>query len=136
MFVAIVMFAVGSYFCYAAVMPYGYGYLLTYGGAEYEPAIMMQEYLKLTARLLIAFGLVFELPVFIVFMARVGIVSADTLKGFRKYAAVSTFVIAAILTPPDIITQVLLALPLILLYEVSILGARVFGKQRPTEIDL
>jgi len=131
MFLAILMFAVGAYFCYVAVLPYGYGYLLTYGGADYEPAIMMQEYLKLTARLLIAFGLVFELPVFIVFLARVGIVSADTLRGFRKHAIVGTFVIAAILTPPDIITQVFLALPLVLLYEVSILGASIFGKKRP-----
>lgn len=135
MFLAILMFGVGSYFCYIAVLPYGYGYLLTYGGAEYEPAIMMQEYLKLTARLLIAFGLVFELPVFIIFLARVGIVSAEALQGFRKYAIVITFVIAAILTPPDIITQVLLALPLVLLYEVSILGAKLFGQKRPSEVE-
>ena len=135
MFVAITMFAVGASFCYFAVMPFGYGYLLTYGGAEYEPAIMMQEYLKLTARLLIAFGLVFELPVFIVFMARVGIVDANQLRGFRKHAVVGTFILAAILTPPDIVTQVALALPLVLLYEFSIIGAQVFGQKRPNEVE-
>ena len=131
LFVAVAMFTTGAWFCYQAVMPYGYGYLLTYGGNEYEPAIMMQEYLKLTARLLIAFGLVFELPVFIVFMARVGIVSAEGLVGFRRHAMVLTFVLAAILTPPDVVTQVCLATPLVLLYEVSIIGARIFGKPRP-----
>ena len=129
------MFATGASFCYLAVLPYGYGYLLTYGGAEYEPAIMMQEYLKLTARLLIAFGLVFELPVFIVFLARIGVVTPEGLARFRKHAAILVFVIAAILTPPDVITQVFLATPLVILYEVSIYGAKIFGKKRPEAPD-
>ena len=128
---ATLMFAVGATFGYLAVLPYGYGYLLTYGGEEYEPTIMMAEYLKLTARLLIAFGLVFELPVFVVFLARLGIVTPAMLSRFRRYAIVLFFVLAAILTPPDIVTQVFLATPLVLLYELSILGARVFGRPRP-----
>lgn len=128
---ATLMFAGGAAFGYLLVLPYGYGYLLTYGGEDFEPMIMMAEYLKLTARLLIAFGLVFELPVVVVFLARIGVVSPATLVRYRRHAIVVFFVLAAILTPPDVVTQVLLALPLVLLYELSILGAKVFGRPRP-----
>ena len=125
---ATLMFAAGAAFGYFAVLPFGYGYLLTYGGAEYE-------YLKLTARLLIAFGLVFELPVFVIFLARLGIVTPAMLVRVRKYAIVGFFVTAAILTPPDVVTQVFLATPLILLYELSIVGARIVGRPRPEPPD-
>jgi sec-independent protein translocase protein TatC len=129
-FVSTLMFAAGAAFCYLAVLPYGYGYLLTYTGADIIPTIMMREYLTLTAKLLLAFGLVFELPVVLVFLARIGLVTPAALIGFRKYAMVLTFVLAAMLTPPDIITQIALAVPLITLYEISIWGAKVFGKER------
>ena len=133
--IATAMFVAGASFCYFAVLPYGYGYLLTIGGAEFEPTIMMNEYFRLTARLLIVFGVVFELPVFIVFLARLGIVSHTSLIRFRRHAIVLTFVVGAILTPPDIVTQIALAFPLVLLYEVSIIGARIVGKPRPENLD-
>jgi len=77
--------------------------------------------------------LVFELPLVLTFMAKLGIVSVDFLKKNRKYALLLFFAGAAILTPPDVITQILMALPLMVLYEISIIGAKIFGKKTPEE---
>jgi sec-independent protein translocase protein TatC len=90
----------------------------------------MKEYLSFSAKLLLAFGLVFELPLVITFLARLGIVSVSFLKKNRKYALLLFFVGAAILTPPDVVTQVMMALPLMVLYEISIVGARIFGRKK------
>jgi sec-independent protein translocase protein TatC len=93
----------------------------------------MREYLGFATKLLIAFGLVFELPLVITCMASIGIVSVDFLKKNRKYALLLFFVGSALLTPPDVVTQIMMAFPLMLLYEVSIVGARIFGKKTRTE---
>jgi sec-independent protein translocase protein TatC len=90
----------------------------------------MAEYLSFVSKMLIAFGLVFELPLVLTFMARLGIVSVDFLKTNRKYAILVIFIIAAILTPPDVISQVMMAVPLMFLYEIGIVGARMFGKKQ------
>ena len=90
----------------------------------------MKEYLAFSAKLLLAFGLVFELPLVITFLAKLGIVSVDFLKKNRKYALLLFFVFAAVLTPPDVVTQIMMALPLMVLYEISIFGARIFGKKK------
>jgi sec-independent protein translocase protein TatC len=84
---------------------------------------------------LLAFGLVFELPLVITFLARLGIVTVEFLKKNRKYALLLFFVFAAILTPPDVVTQIMMAFPLMVLYEISILGARVFGKKKSQKIN-
>jgi len=89
----------------------------------------MKEYLSFAAKLLLAFGVVFELPLVITFMAKLGLVTVPFLKRNRKYALLLFFAGAAILTPPDVVTQVMMALPLMLLYEVSIVGARIFGRK-------
>ncbi len=83
--------------------------------------------------MLFAFGMVFEMPVIITFLARMGIVSIDFLKNNRKYAILIIFIVAAILTPPDVITQIMMAIPMMLLYEISILGAKIFGKKETEE---
>jgi sec-independent protein translocase protein TatC len=95
----------------------------------------MKEYLSFSAKLLIAFGLAFELPLVLTFMAKLGIVSVPFLKKNRKYAILIFFAGAAMLTPPDVVTQVMMAFPLMLLYELSIVGARVFGKKPSDELD-
>jgi sec-independent protein translocase protein TatC len=94
----------------------------------------MREYLSFSAKLLLAFGIVFEMPLVLTAMARLGIVSVGFLKKNRKYAILLFFTGAAVLTPPDVVTQIMMALPLMLLYEVSIIGARIFApKPKPTE---
>jgi sec-independent protein translocase protein TatC len=95
----------------------------------------MKEYLSFSAKLLLAFGLVFELPLIITFLAKMGLVSVDFLKKNRKYALILFFAGSAILTPPDVVTQIMMALPLMVLYEISILGARVFGKKKAKQSD-
>jgi sec-independent protein translocase protein TatC len=94
----------------------------------------MKEYLGFSAKLLLAFGLVFELPLVITFLARLGVVSVDFLKKNRKYALLLFFAGAAVLTPPDVVTQIMMALPLMILYEISIIGARIFGRKKAEEV--
>jgi sec-independent protein translocase protein TatC len=124
----------GALFGYFVVFPYAFKYLMSFASDYVKPLPDMKEYLSLASMLLLAFGLIFELPLFLTMLARIGIVSAPFLKKNRKYALILSFVVAAILTPtPDIVNQLLMAGPLIVLYEISILGARAFGKKASVE---
>ena len=100
-----------------------------------RPMPSMKEYLSFAAKLLLAFGIVFELPLAITFLAKLGLVTVPFLKKNRKYAILLFFAGSALLTPPDVVTQVMMAFPLMLLYEVSILGARIFGRKPLEEGD-
>ncbi len=128
-------FAGGAIFGYFVVFPFGFKFLLSVTPSEIIPRLSMKEYLNFSSKLLLAFGLVFELPLIITFLAKLGIVSVDFLKKNRKYAILLFFVGSAILTPPDVVTQVMMAFPLMLLYEISIIGARIFGKKKFDEDD-
>jgi sec-independent protein translocase protein TatC len=123
----------GALFGYFIVFPYGFEFFLGFANENIQAFPSMREYLGFASKMLIAFGLVFELPLVLTSMARLGIVSVDFLKQNRKYAILIFFTGSAILTPPDVVTQVMMAVPLILLYEISILGARLFGKKPPEE---
>ena len=94
---------------------------------ELEPRI--SEYLALIMKLIFAFGLCFELPVILLLLVKAGILTSNDLANKRKYAILSAFIVAAILTPPDVISQVLLALPIIVLYEISILLSKFMSKK-------
>ncbi|BBO76729.1 Sec-independent protein translocase protein TatC [Desulfosarcina widdelii] len=129
-----IFFVGGALFGYFIVFPYGFDFFLGFATETIRPMPSMKEYLSFSAKLLLAFGLVFELPLVITFLAKLGIVSVPFLKKNRKYALLLFFVGAAILTPPDVVTQVMMALPLMVLYEISIIGARIFGrKEKPPE---
>lgn len=128
-FLSSLFFVGGALFGYFVVFPFGFKFFMGFASDYVRPLPSMKEYLGFSAKLLFAFGIVFELPLFITFLARLGIVDVPLLKTKRKYAILLFFVFAAILTPPDVITQIMMAGPLILLYEVSILGAKVFGKK-------
>jgi sec-independent protein translocase protein TatC len=119
----------GAAFGYFVVFPPAFRFLIGYSSAFLDPMPAVSEYFSLALRLLIAFGVVFELPVFMVFLAKIGVVDAAFLAKNRKYAFLFAFIIAAVLTPtPDVVNQVLMAGPLVLLYEVSIIAVRFFAR--------
>jgi len=131
-----VLFATGAALVYFVVMPLALGFFLSLeqgpgeGRAVIELLPKVNEYLGLIMTLLFAFGLVFQLPVVLTLLARAGLVDADGLKRRRKYAVVLAFVAAAVLTPPDPISQLGLAVPTLLLYELSIQAVRLVEKRR------
>ncbi len=136
-FLSSIFFVGGSMFGYFIVFPWGFKFFLGFATENIRPLPSMKEYLSFSAKLLLAFGLVFELPLVLTFLTRLGLVSVDTLKKNRKYALLLFFAGAAILTPPDVVTQIMMAVPMMILYEISILGARVFGKKKvETEVDV
>ena len=134
-FLSTFFFVGGAFFGYFIVFPYGFKFFLGFASEIIQPLPSMREYLSFASKLLLAFGLVFELPLIITFLARLGMVSVSFLKKNRKYALLLFFVGSAILTPPDVVTQIMMALPLMLLYEISIIGARIFGKKKSEEDD-
>jgi sec-independent protein translocase protein TatC len=134
-FLSTFFFVGGSFFGYFIVFPYGFKFFLGFASEIIQPLPSMREYLSFASKLLLAFGLVFELPLIITFLARLGMVSVSFLKKNRKYALLLFFAGAAILTPPDVVTQIMMALPLMLLYEISIIGAKIFGKKKSEEDD-
>jgi len=128
-----ICFIGGALFGYFIVFPFGFKFFLGFATETIRPLPSMKEYFGFSAKLLLAFGLVFELPLILTFLARLGIVSVEFLQKNRKYALLLFFIGAAILTPPDVVTQIMMALPLIILYEVSIIGAKLFGKKKTVE---
>ena len=119
-----IMFLVGVMFAYYVVTPFGFQFLITFGSFLYTPLINIEDYVGFFTKIMMGFGIAFELPVFAYFLALLGLVTDKTLKDFFKYAVLIIFVAAALLTPPDVLTQLLMAAPLILLYGVSILIVR------------
>ncbi len=123
-------FALGVLFGYFVAIPVGFKFLLGYATDFIKPMPSMKEYLSFSIKFLLAFGLVFEFPVVLVLLARIGIIDAKMLARQRKYAILLIFIFAAAVTPsPDLISQVLMALPLMALYELSILLSKIFGKK-------
>lgn len=128
-------FATGAYFGFRFVFPMAFKVLIEFGtgSGDLNAMLSMGSYLSLSSKLLLAFGLVFELPVVIFFLARMGIVDHKLLARNRKFALLAAFLIGAMLTPPDVFSQTALALPFIILYEIGIIVARLFGKRRASE---
>ena len=119
-----IMFLVGVLFAYYVVTPFGFQFLITFGSFLYTPLINIEDYVGFFTKIMMGFGIAFELPVFAYFLALLGLVTDQTLKDFFKYAVLIIFVLAALLTPPDVLTQLLMAAPLILLYGASIFIVR------------
>jgi sec-independent protein translocase protein TatC len=126
-------FALGAFFCYSIVFPTVFRFFLSFASPEVRPLPAIREYLTFTIKLLLAFGLLFQWPALILFLARMGVVSAPVLSRNRKYAILAIFVAAAVLTPPDLVSQILLAGPLIAMYEGSIWIAKLFGRKEKQE---
>ena len=118
------MFLVGAAFAYYVVTPYSFEFLIAFGAANYVPMYNIGDYVEFFTKVMFGFGLAFELPVICYFLALMGLIDDKMMIGFFRYAIVLIFIIAAILTPPEVFTQILMALPLILLYGISILIVR------------
>jgi sec-independent protein translocase protein TatC len=131
-----ILFIAGASFVYYFIMPLAWRFLLQFQTGADESVLPIElearvgEYLGLVMKLIFAFGISFQLPVVLVLLARVGIVSADGLAERRKYAIVGVFIFAAIVTPPDVISQIGLAIPMMLLYEISIYACRLVERKR------
>src|SRR5918996_69229 len=131
-----VLFFLGGAMVYYFIFPLAWRFFLSFetpggnGALPIELEARVGEYLSLVMKLIFAFGLSFQLPVALTLMGRVGLVSSETLARNRKYAIVGVFVVAAIITPPDIISQVGLAIPILVLYELSIISVRIVERRR------
>lgn len=132
-FFATFMFAIGVSFAYFIVFPYVIKYVLLFGNEFFSANISVENYVTFFTRLILGFGIAFELPVLSYFLAKVGLITDETLKGFFKYAIVIIFIVAAIITPPDVLSQFFMAIPLIGLYGISILIAKAVNPASPVE---
>ena len=125
-----VFFIGGAAFCYLVVFPFAFTFFLSYSTESIVAMLSISEYLSFALKMLIAFGLIFEMPLFAFFLSRMGLITAQKMRRARKYSVLGVFIVAAILTPPDVFSQILMAIPMLLLYEISILVAAAAGKKR------
>jgi sec-independent protein translocase protein TatC len=126
-------FAAGVLFCFFLLLPYAVPFLIGYKTEHLNPIIRIGEYIDFTLKFLLGAGAVFELPLIIILLSRMGILQPASLAKFRKFAFLISFVIGAIITPtPDAFNMTLMSLPIYVLYEIGILGARLFGRKRGT----
>jgi sec-independent protein translocase protein TatC len=132
-FFSALLFIIGAAFCYYVVFDFIFAFFMSYNQGFVQAMPKLNETLSFVLQLLLAFGLVFELPLFIFFLARLGLVTAEKMRSFRRYAVLLSVIIGALLTPPDVISQLLMAGPLLVLYEISIIIAATFGRKKKKE---
>jgi sec-independent protein translocase protein TatC len=126
-------FAIGVLFCLLLLLPFAIPFLLGYKTDNLIAIIKIGDYIDFVLKFILACGIVFELPLVIVLLSRMGIVTPDWLAKYRKYAFLASFILGAILTPtPDVFNQTLISIPIYLLYEIGILLSRLFGKKKKT----
>jgi sec-independent protein translocase protein TatC len=120
-FFATIFFVLGGYFCWAVVFRVGYAFFLAqYASIGVTPTIRISEYLAFSSKLLLAFALTFEMPIFAFFFTKLGMIDYKMMFSYWRYAVLGIFVVSAALTPPDMVSQFLLAIPLLLLYALSV----------------
>ncbi|RMG02348.1 MAG: twin-arginine translocase subunit TatC, partial [Nitrospirae bacterium] len=128
------LFLIGDVFCFGVILPFAMGFLLTYKTGSLTPMISVGSYVDFTLKFLLSFGAIFELPIVILFLTKLGIVTPKTLAKNRKYAVLIAFVLAAILTPtPDAFNQTLMAGPILILYEAGIIISRIFSRKKEAD---
>lgn len=127
------MFAVGVLFAYYLVTPLGFAFLIEFGSFKFTPMINIEEYVGFFTKILFGFGIAFELPIFAYTLALLGMINDRNMIEFFRYAVVIIFIVAAVLTPPDVLTQLLMAIPLVVLYGISIFIVRAVNPAPPLE---
>ncbi len=133
-FVTLILFLLGVSFAYFVILPFSLKFLLSFAGDMLTPQITIDNYVSFVIQMILAFGIIFLLPVVSYLLGKLGIINSAVLEHYRKYAVVVIFVIAAILTPPDIFSQIMLALPLLGLYEISIFILKIIEKRAKKDI--
>jgi sec-independent protein translocase protein TatC len=128
-----ILFVGGSLFGYFVVFPFGFKFFMGFSNEYVQALPSVKQYFSFSTKLLFAFGVIFELPVVMFFLSKMGVVTPELLRKKRKYAILLAFVVAAILTPPDVLTQIFMALPLVVLYEISIFVAKIAQKKKVEE---
>lgn len=129
-FFSTLCFLTGALFCYLVVLRFGLRFLLSFETADLVATISVNEYLGFVTMLILVFGLIFELPVLALFLTKIGLLTPAFMRHYRRHGIVGMVILSAVVTPPDVFTQLLLAGPLVLLYEISILiSAAVHKKQ-------
>jgi len=128
-FFSTLLFLAGAGFCFLVVLPLALKVLIGFSGDIFTPIITVNSYISFAGMLLMAFGVAFQLPVLSYFLGRVGLISARMLGRGRRYAIVIILIVSALFTPADVFTQILLALPLYFLYEISIIIVRLTGRK-------
>lgn len=127
-----VLFITGALFCYFLILPVSLSFLLEFSGDLFQPMITVSSYISFVGGMVIAFGLGFQIPVIAFALAKLGIVTHQLLSSSRRYAIMIILIVSAVLTPtPDMLTQLLLAGPIYILYEASIIVARIAGRKAP-----
>jgi len=129
-FFATLSFLAGAAFGYLVIIPLALDFFLGLAPASVTNNIAIDFYFSFVARLVMVFGLVFELPVISLFLTKIGLLTPNFLRKYRRYAVVIIFIVAAVLTPPDPTTQILLAIPLLVLYEITIWISHIFYKKK------
>jgi sec-independent protein translocase protein TatC len=129
-------FLIGGFFCYFVVMPYVYHFFVSYAGPSIIPMPSLKEYMSLTLKMIIIFGLIFQMPLIAYYLSKAGIIKYRTLAKKRRYAILAIVVASAVITPPEITSQLLMALPMYGLFEISLLIARLFGKKEKADADV
>ncbi len=129
---AVFMFYLGAGFCLFITLPYGVQFLLSYQSSQLEAIISVKKFVSFCLLFTFAFGIIFELPLTMILLGRIGLVKAKILTKYRSYAILIIAILSAILTPtPDAFNMMLMAGPLYLLFEIGILGVRIWGKDKP-----
>jgi len=129
------LFISGMAFCYFFVFGQVFGFINSFAPKSITPAPDIEAYLSFVMTMFLAFGLAFEVPVALVMLVKLGVVTVEKLKEWRSYFIVGAFVVAAVVTPPDVVSQLALAIPMCLLYELGILASRLVSRPAPVEDD-
>lgn len=129
-------FIIGGLFSYFVVMPYIYRFFVSYAGPTIIPMPSLKSYMNLTLKLIVAFGLIFQMPLIAYYLSKAGIIKYRTLAKKRRYAILAIVIVSAVITPPEVTSQLLMALPMYGLFEISIIIARVFGKKERMDAEI
>lgn len=132
------LFALGLLFCNLVILPLVIDFFVSFGmDRDITPELSVGTYIDFNVKFLLTFGCAFELPLILTVLARVGVISARQLASYRKHAILSALFISAVITPDaTLFTMMLMAVPLMVLYEIGILGARLFGREPSNDVDL